>query len=258
VAFVAVAQEITSPDPATPDNSAGGNATAELPTLGGSAIDVEALRAQTLGDLLPQDLNEPLLQDRFAIEHLTDNARSWGIVSGRIPDVLRLHCREISDGRGVLVAGVDRQSPAECTGLQSGQILLKVDDRVLYGAGDLPPARNGAEVTLLDHGELRRASLVGAGRGAARARPEHPGGVASNSVDARGWSTASARTAGNMGQAVSIACANGRYSIAVSVPDAAGGRTVRLEGTRDQVEQQLTRLPPSVQNAVRRQLGGGF
>ena len=220
-----------------------------MPRLDGP-IDVQALRAQTLGEVLP----EVLLPEEPAPPR-PGNARLWGIAVAPVPELLAMHCPPLRDGRGLLITDVARFGPADDAGLRAGQILLQVDDNVLYRPSDLQRPNADAVIELLVQGEVVTTTLEpkphpGLARPAdaavaAPAFERMPREALSGSVFSDGAPGA---------EAISIAGANGRYKITAVVTTEDGPERVMLRGTRGEIEEQLDGLPRSVRGAVRRRL----
>ena len=232
-----------------------GMAQERMPRFDGP-IDVQSLRSRTLGDIVPREMLEaPMPAEPFTtVEPPRGSAASWGITLGQIPDLLYLHCPALKDGRGLLIADVLPDSPAEQAGLCPGQILLKIDDEALYRPADLPELRRALEVLLLDQGEVVKTTLSPCPPEDLVPAPP----IRGDAVYPESYRLPSRRSAvsdsADMQQAIAVACANGQYKIEAMMPVGRGYKKVRLEGTRRQVEKQLADLPPSLRSAIRRQL----
>ena len=235
-------------------------------------IDVQSLRAEMLGNVLPGVLAEApsraYAETPASVEEAPrDNAELWGLALGQIPDLLYVHCPPLKDGRGLLIADVAEYGPAYEAGLRPGQILLQADDRDLYEPADLPEPSEGLEVLVLHQGEVFQASLAAPSDpneavsvpqdDAPAAASRAPASAAAESAEpSNGRSLASkgavAVPAGS--QAISLAYANGRYAIEAMMPVKRGYKKVRLEGTRPQIDKQLEDLPKSMREAIQSRL----
>ena len=220
-------------------------------------IDVQSLRAQTLGNMFTEKHEKPARRV----------ANPWGISFGRIPDLLYVHCPQLQDGRGLLVADVEKHGPADRAGLQAGQILLQMDDQVLSRPADLPQPRVGTEIFLLDRGELMETA-VPAPRDtrqivSAQQDPKPAAVAGKRKADAveslaapanRSMARSLLSEAPDSPQAISMAMANGQYQIEATVPAEKGQKTYRLEGTRREIDQQLKSVPTSLRTSIQKQL----
>ncbi|NQT35974.1 MAG: hypothetical protein HQ581_00705 [Planctomycetes bacterium] len=215
-------------------------------------IDVQSLRARTLGEVLPGAMAESMMAEPDMTAMPCDNAQSWGVVLGEIPELLYIHCPALQDGRGLLITHVCQYSPAEEAGLVSGQILLQVGEQVLYKPADLPVLCRPAKVALLDEGKVVEATLAPVAIDAAVPDREMRGFSAERfrMPATRGLSTTSATSSSDSQQAIAIGLTNGRYKIEAMDVDG----KVKLQGTRTEINRQLKSVPKPLRQAIQSRL----
>jgi len=225
-------------------------------------IDVQSLRAEMLGRMLPGVMAEAssgvYAEAPAGVEEAPpENAQLWGLALGQIPDLLYVHCMALKYGCSVLIAEVVEYGAAYEAGLRPGQILLQAGERDLYEPADLPEPAEGLKLLVLHQGEVYQATLAAAADpDEAVAVPEEDAAAAA--APEAEYAEPAAEPAGEpvpaAAQAISMAYANGQYAIEAMMPVKRGYKKVRLEGTRRQIERQLEDLPKSMRQSIRSRL----
>lgn len=216
------------------------------PVLAQGPIDIQQLKQTTLSQVLP-----PSMHRLAGIGQAVDPvATSWGLEFGAMPELYR-RLPELQNGVGMYVSRVAPGSPSAQAGLVAGHVVLAFNGQPITNPQTLGYLQQATKLTVLTmHGPQEVAvqppeshvpsfDLV---RGAAAFSNT---GVAS---------TARSFASSTPGSSVAVSMANGQYKIEASVPTASGPQQVRLEGTADEVNKQLDKLPANVANAVRSQL----
>jgi hypothetical protein len=198
----------------------------------------------------------------------------WGLSLSPIPDVLRAHCRSLRGGHGLLVDQVTPASPADQMGLESDDVILRVDGQPLSSVDELPPPAEVVEFSLLRGGRVHTLALMPANNGRLWNQgfippqwpmpgmrfprtAQRPGPRLRGAGSPLGFSTsASATSIAGENQSVSISQAGDQITLEMIDPNL-DDKPIRLRGTRQQIEDQLrtSDLTEAARQQVLRALG---
>ena len=202
---------------------------------------------------------------------------SWGVKVDKIPDILRMHCPPLRGDVGVLITQVLPDSPAARTGLRPGDVVLDVQGVPVESASELPNPAGLFQPPRIR--VLREGRVHNLGQPFLAAGPNQSGDQIKQMVEQMmrqsrrqaeamvpsiavppGYATmprtgAYASSSAMGSESMSVSRANDQISIEMSSSD--GGGTIRLQGTMDEIEQQMQaqQLSPETRNKVRRALG---
>lgn len=211
-------------------------------------IDIDQLKHDTLSQVLPA---APVGVKRGG-PPANPEASTWGLQTDAMP-ALYHRLPELQQQAGIYISHVEPGSPAAKAGLVKGLVVLEINGEPVDPSRSLGYLQQPTELTLLTANGLQRVTVV------PRIRLHHtgPGTIHKNLGNLARNANIGQRVGGwqaTPGSAVAVSMVNGAYAIEASVPTADGQQKVQLSGTRAEVEDQLTKLPATVADAIRSQM----
>lgn len=188
----------------------------------------------------------------------------WGLTAMPLPDFLRASQLNLLPNQGLLVTSVYPYSAAQRAGIQPGQLILDVDGNVVTAQTGLPPLESACTVTVLsDQGTLgltiqpHHAYYQGANSPAWLSQ-----GI--QSLLDQQFALASVGMPGSLGavtrtpsciRSLSVNRLGDEIICSAIVRGDNGLERLQLHGSPQDIECQLGKLAPEIQQALRPQLG---
>jgi len=200
-------------------------------------VDIDTIRNRVLSDLsmpITAQTKPAPFADRLDVT--ADVTTNWGLQLMPVPNLLRPAHESLAES-GLLVLKVRPNSPAMRMGIQSGMVLLSVDEEPLQTLEDLPAFWPGLRLHVLTDDGLRFATVK---------EPKH-------GSTARSTRSASASSSSSHGDSISVRNVNGLVLIDATLKTQDGEKRLVLEGTPAEIERQIDQLPADLAKRLRQQ-----
>ncbi len=202
-------------------------------------VDVDKIRNRVLSNLsMPITAQAELAPLAGRLDATADVARNWGLELMPVPNLLRPAHESLAES-GLLVLTVLPKSPAMRMGIQSGMVLLSVDDEPLQTLDDLPSIWPGLRLHILTDDGIRLATVK---------EPKHDS-------TARSTSSVAASSFSSHGDSISVRNVNGLVLIDATLKTQDGEKRLVLEGTPAEIDRQIDQLPADLAKRLRQQVG---